>query len=590
MGKDPISNILYIDLNRKRFWVEDRSELFEKYIGGTGVAIKLLEEEVPKNADPLGPENVIIFTVGPFNGVYPMASKTVAMFKSPLTGNLGESHAGGRSSIAIRLAGYGGIVIRGVSDIPVYIAIHEKKVYFRNASTLWGMRSSFTVGRIIRENEPGAGVRTIMRIGRAGEKLVRYACVVTETYRHFGRLGLGAVFGSKKLKAILISGRRHIPIKDKPLYRKIYGEIFDEAVNTPLMKKYHEIGTPVNVLRLNKIKGLPTKNLLQNYFEQAEKISGEYFAEKYLGRRVACSHCPVGCIHLAALKIPYEDVPYFEKTIFISYDYEPIYAVGSMLGIGDPEGVLKIIHEVDTYGLDAMSTGVVLAWLTEAFQRNLISIEDTNGLKFKWGDYETYTKAVRNIVYQPTELYKAVANGVEYASKIYGGEEFAMAFGGNEMPGYHTGPLSHFSYLVGSRHSHLDMAGYSLDQKLLGKTIVLEEAVEKLLREEEWRQVLTSLVICLFARGIYRPEMVSNAFKPLGIEFSVDDLMEIGKIIHREKYKFKIREGFDLDKVRIPERIFQTPTPHGYIDKKSFLRMIEIFKTKIKYNELKMEI
>ncbi len=192
--------VLNIDLSRKRSWVEDRSELFDSRIGGVSVGIKLLEEELPKSADPLGPENVIVFTVGLLTGVYPMASKTIALFKSPLTGNLGESHAGGRSAVAIRSAGYEAIVIKGASETPIYVAIHGERVFFRDASGLWSVGSSLTVGRVIREREPGAGIRSIMRIGIAGERLVRYACVTTETYRHFGRLGLGAYSAVRSLK------------------------------------------------------------------------------------------------------------------------------------------------------------------------------------------------------------------------------------------------------------------------------------------------------------------------------------------------------------------------------------------------------
>ena len=145
-----------------------------------------------------------------------MASKTIAMFKSPHTGNLGESHAGGRSAIAIRMAGYCAIVIRGASSSPVYLVIEGDKVHFRDARAMWGMHSAYPAGSILRERESGAGMRTIMRIGPAGEKGVSYASVVTETYRHFGRLGLGAVFGSKLLKGIVVSGVRSLPVSDPP--------------------------------------------------------------------------------------------------------------------------------------------------------------------------------------------------------------------------------------------------------------------------------------------------------------------------------------------------------------------------------------
>jgi len=194
LQKDNLINILYIDLSQKKYWIEKRSDLFEKYLGGVGVAIQILKEECSVGIDPLAPENPIILAVGPLTGLFPLASKTVALFKSPHTGNLGESHCGGRSAIALRLTGYGAIVIKGASTSPIYLAIHNGQVYFRDASALWGMTSSYTVGRIIRQNEPATGLRTIMRIGGAGEKLISYAGVTTETYRHFGRLGLGASF------------------------------------------------------------------------------------------------------------------------------------------------------------------------------------------------------------------------------------------------------------------------------------------------------------------------------------------------------------------------------------------------------------
>ena len=568
--------VLYINLSRFKYWTENRPELFEEYIGGTGVAIKLLEEECPANADPLGPENVIIFAVGPLTGAYPLASKTVAMFKSPLTGNLGESHAGGRSAVAIKMAGYGAIVIKGESKIPIILDIRSDKVEFHDASALWGMHSTYTVGRIVRERFGVPGFRTIMRIGRAGEKKVRFAAVVTETYRHFGRLGLGAVFGSKKIKAIVVTGKRNISIANPKEYRNLYSQIYNAAVKSPVMRKYHDLGTPANVIPLNTIKGLPTRNLTSAYFESGETISGEYLAEHFLGRRVACSHCPVGCIHLAALREAYEDEPYFYKTKMISYDYEPIYSLGSMLGISNPKGLLKLIDKVETEGLDAMSTGVALAWATEAYTKGLISEKETYGLNLAWGDYTSYIQAVTYLVKQPNEFYKTLALGTEEAAKKYGGLEFALTFGKNEMPGYHTGPAAHINYLLGARHSHLDMAGYSLDQKMLksGGLLSPEEIAQKLVGEEEWRQILSSLVICFFARGIYTPEIVEKSLKTMGYEITQDDLKEIGKKIHRAKYKFKLREGFNPKKLRIPDRIFETPTPHGRIDKKMFMEII----------------
>jgi len=574
---DPLADVLYIDLSRKKHWVERREDLFRTFLGGSGVAIKLLEENCPPGTDPLSPQNPIILATGPLCGLFPLASKTVAMFKSPHTGNLGESHAGGRSAVALRLAGYGAVVILGANERPGYLAIHGDRIYFRDARALWGMGSCFTVGRIIRDNEPGPGLRSIMRIGRAGENLITYAAVTTESYRHFGRLGLGAVFGSKKLKAVAISGQRRLPVSDLKSYRSLYDEIYQAAVASPVMKKYHDLGTPENVAPLNKLGGLPVKNLAAAGDDGAEAISGERMAQGYLGRRLACSHCPVGCIHIAALREPYEHEAYFYKTTMISYDYEPTYALGTMLGIFQPEDLLKILDAVERVGLDSMSTGVALAWATEALEKGLVSEKDTL-VKLSWGDTSGYRQAIEHLVLRSNEFYRVLGQGVRTAASRYGGLDFALSFGGNEMPGYHTGPGAHLGYLLGARHSHLDSAGYSLDQKNLGQEPMAPERLARaLLSEEQWRQVLSSLVLCFFARGLYQPEVVIKALRITGYELDQERLNLLGREIHQLKYRFKMREGFDPAKEKLPERIFQTRTPAGMLDRKYMEETITSF-------------
>ncbi len=573
--------ILYIDLSKRRFHVRSRPDLFEKHIGGTGVAVRLLLEECPEKADPLGPENPVILAVGPLTGLFPMASKTVAMFKSPLTGNLGESHAGGRSATAIRMAGYGAIVVKGASETPVYLAIYGDEVYFRDASGIWGIGSSYTVGRIVRELESEAGLRTIMRIGRAGEKMVSYASVTVETYRHFGRLGLGAVFGSKKLKAIMISGKHSVKVENPQAYRILYDKIFQLTVKSQVMKKYHDIGTSSNVIPLNELKALPSLNLRQTSLKNAENISGENLAEKYLGRRVSCSHCPVACIHLATLREPYEDEPYFYKTTMVPYDYEPIYSLGSMLGLTETGGLLKLIDEVETQGLDAISTGVALAWATEAYGKGLVTSRETMGLELKWGDGEAYREAARRIVAQPNEFYSTLAKGVEKAALKYGGMDFALSFGGNEMPGYHTGPAAHLTFLTGARHSHLDSAGYSMDEDnaKTGIRMTPRQIAEALFKEESWRQVLSSLVVCFFARGVYKPDIVLECLKTVGFSpgITLEDLGRMGVETLKSKNSFKAREGFSHRDLRIPRRIIETETPLGTLEEEFIREGIEEF-------------
>jgi aldehyde:ferredoxin oxidoreductase len=584
-----LSRVLYVDLARKRYWVEDREDLFGKWLGGIGVASQLYKEEVPRAADPLGPENTIIFAVGPLTGVFPMASKTIAVFKSPLNGYFAESHAGGRSASAIRFAGYGAIVIRGVSERPICLVIEPDRVRFRDASALWGVRSAETVGRILREITPGAGVRSILRIGGAGEKLVRYAMVMVETFRHFGRMGLGAVFGSKKLKAIVIAPGKVYRFPDMKRYRDIYQKIYDLAKG-PKTKKYHDLGTAENVLVLDAIGALPTKNFSSGRFDGAGEISGEALVENVLARRVACSACPVACIHLAAIREEYEDEKFMYKTEFISYDYEPIYALGTNLGVKDRFGLLKLFKAVEDWGLDAISTGVILAWATEALERGLITKSETL-VDLRWGDWRSYVAAIENIVRQPNEFYKVLAMGVEEAAKRYGGEDFAMSFNKVEPAGYLTGPLFFISLAIGFRHSHLDSGAYSLDQRIFSSGEELpspREAVQKIIEEEAWRQVLTSLVLCLFARGVYDENLTSEALGSLGYSYSSADLRKLGREIYFEKQRLKWEEGFRASNLRIPKRITETPTPLGKISKEYFEEALKEFDNIVKkHNHVK---
>ncbi len=577
-----LSRVLYIDLTRKIYWIDEKTDIFDEWIGGIGVATQLYEEEVTKKADPLGPENVAIFAVGPLTGVYPMASKTVAAFKSPLNGYFAESHVGGRSASAIRYAGYGAIVIKGSSDRPIYLVVDCEKARFRDAGALWGM-GSMAAGRVLREVTEGAGFRTIMRIGKAGERLVRYASVTTETYRHFGRMGLGAVFGSKKLKALVILGRGDFKIPNMKAYREAYGNLWELAVKSPVTRKYHDLGTSENVLPLNEIGALPTRNFSLGKFEDASEISGEEFARNVLARRVACSMCPVACIHLATIREEYEDEKYFYKTEFVSYDYEPIYALGSNLGVSDRFGLLKVFHAVEAEGIDAISIGVILAWATEASERGLISQKETI-VPLKWGDWKNYMEAIHYVTEQPNEFYRTAAQGVEALASKYGGRDFALSFNRVEPAGYHTGPLFIASLITGSRHSHLDAGAYSMDQKILSSEGLPEpsKAAAIIMEEEAWRQVLNSLVVCLFARGLYSKENVLRALNTLEYGVSEDDIMNLGWKIYATKQRVKVNEGFNPSNVKVPNRLLETPTPLGKVSEQYVEEIIKEISGRIR--------
>jgi len=571
-----LRRVLYIDLSKRESFVEDRYDLFEEWLGGTGVATQLLFEECPEGTDPLSPEAPIIFSIGPLNALFPVVTKTVATFKSPLTGELGESYAGGRLGMAMRFAGHESIVIRGAADRPCYISIKGDKVEIKDARSIWGVPAT-VVGHILRDVETGVGRRSIIRIGPGGERLVKYAGVVVDTYRHFGRLGLGATFGSKNLKAMVISGTEDVEVPDPKRYREIYNKIYKTVVKTDAMAKYHDIGTPININVLSQLKGLPTRNFKESSFEAAEQISGEAFADGYLFRRVSCAHCPIGCIHIGMLKTSFSREHEYEIRK-ISYDFELIYALGSNLGVSTPEGVLELIEACERHGIDAISTGVVLAWATEALDRGLITTEDTLGISLQWNDVEGYMKAIENIVKKQNEFYSALAEGVEAASEKYGGGDFAIALGKNEVPGYQTGPASIVGLTVGVRHSHLDNAGYSIDQKAAKKNLGPEEMVEAIIKEDDSRGVYNSLVCCLFARGVYTTETIIEALASVGIEKNEEDLELLGRKIFDEKYRFKRREGFDLKAARIPHRFYETVTTMGMVDPETIETMMEIYR------------
>lgn len=577
--------ILEVNLTDQTYELYNDDAIFEKYLGGIGIAIELLESIIPQNVDPLSPENVIVFAIGPLSIYYPVASKTCAVFKSPLTGNLGESYAGGRLATAMRFANLGALVIKGKADKPIYIVVYDGQVQFVNAGPISQMYPN-TAARIIRENIGHPGRRSVITIGPAGENKVLYASAVVDRVRHFGRLGLGAVLGSKNLKGIAIIGDNPITLEestDYKLYRRLFREIYKKCTETSLMAKYHVLGTPANVLPLNSLKALPTLNFQQSTFEHAEDISGEYFAENLLAKRVACGGCPIGCIHLAILRERWSSTSVGDiHSIAVPYDYELIYALGSNLGIGNASDLLKLIEAVEREGMDAMTTGVVLGWLAEAYKRNIISPSDTKGIPIRFGHVEDFLKVIPRIANpNPNDrLYQIASRGVVELVKHYGGKEFGMNVGGLEPAGYATGPFAIMGFAIGGRHSHLDNAGYSLDQKALLDPIGSREGVKKLVIEEEWRNVLNSLVICLFARGVYDPDTTVRALSALKIDKTVDELHSLGLEIQKKRLSFKYREGFNIIDVEksLPERFFNMMTAHGILSKTTISEMFAEYK------------
>jgi aldehyde:ferredoxin oxidoreductase len=569
--------ILHVDLETGASHVEDRADLFRDYLGGTGLAVRLLGELVHDDKDALDPAQPAIFAIGPLTTIFPVVTKTAATFRSPLTGEYGESHAGGQFGSALRYAGYDVLAITGAAKRLSFLLIGGDKVEILPADAMAGMDVVET-GRVIRDRIEGAGHRSIARIGPAGERGIRFADVDVDTFRHFGRLGLGTVLGSKRLKAIAIIGQQHLALPpDSRTYKKVYAEVYDRVLHTDAMKKYHELGTPANVLPLNELNALPTYNVRQGFFGDAREISGEAFAEGELITKRACAGCQIGCIHVALYRRPFAPGWEYESTM-VAYDHELLYAVGSLLGVGNRSEILRLIEEIDRAGMDTICCGTALAWATEAMECGVVGPEQFGGIDLRWGDAERYAQAVRAIVRGDTELGKWLGQGEVAAARHYGGGDYVAAVGGQGIAGYWTGYAHVLGHLLGARHSHLDNAGYSIDQKLDPYTD--EAIIDRIIADEAERIVQTSTAICLFARGVYDMETISQALGSVGIERSVEQLRAMGERVYWERVRLRERLGFQARLEDIPKRFFETPTFRGQLEPERMARMLEIYQAR----------
>lgn len=568
--------ILKVDLSSQQSEIIRDEPLFEEYIGGTAVGTELLFRYGHPKADALAAEAPAIFVTGPFSALFPVATKTVALFKSPLSGELGESHAGGRLALSLREAGIDALVIVGKSPSPVYLVIENHTVCIKSARTFWGQSALATERILARAEEQSGSRKSIVRIGPAGERLSPMACATVDASRHFGRLGLGALLGSKNLKAIVLSGTNCSPVGQSREYRAIYDKIYNQVVHSGDMKKYHDIGTAINVAPLSAMNGLPTRNFSQGRFEGAEMISGETFAKDYLNDHTACAHCQCGCIHMAELREEFS--PYHYETRNVSYDYELIYALGSVLSVSSPKEILKLIHAVEREGWDAISVGVTLAWAAEAYVTGVIGDAQTGGDFPVFGDSCGFWEVLKRMGRGEGEFYRDLEKGCAFCAAKYGGEDFAIHFGGVEPAGYMTGESFFTACVVGIRHSHLDDNGYSLDQQAFKEPSEMEVQVRSQVKEAQWRMVINSLVLCLFARAVYDVPTVVEGLASLGIHKTEEQLRDFGAKALRRKHEWKRACGFAMESVKIPEKLFRVRTTNGLINPESMKKRLELYR------------
>jgi aldehyde:ferredoxin oxidoreductase len=567
---------LSIDLDSSTSTCQDCTQLFDEWLGGTGVATKLFSEYCLKPCEPLSPDAPVIFAIGPLNIIFPVMTKTVAIFHSPLTGNLGESHAGGRLALAMFESQNHLISIKGKASYPSYIVIENHQLRIEKAKSLWGFSATSTE-RILRNKEKGLGKRSIMRIGPAGERLSPLACVTVDSSRHFGRLGLGAVLGSKNIKAIVISGNQSLPVPNNKTYTKEYLKLHQTITQSTVMKKYHDLGTPMNVLPLHYSGALPTRNFTQGFFEGASHISGEAFAENDLVQQISCAGCPVGCIHMASHREVYDPQNHMVKTFKVSYDYELIFALGSNLSISSRSEILKLILECERQGWDIMSLGGTLAWATEAYRKGIIGAKESMGEHLRFGDSALYHRILGYISQHANPFYADLEKGVAYCSSKYGGKEFAVHFGGNEAPGYLTGMNAFLGFALGVRHSHLDAAGYDIDQKSAQFASKTDQLLA-LYRESLERMIFNSLTACLFSRKVYTSDQIVRCFQALDDTTKTKAYLEA--LSHRIlglKFECKFRLGFSWDSLSLSQCFEGFSTPQSVLRSEDFKAGVSLF-------------
>ena len=544
--------------------------------GGSGLAALLFDRYGHPDKPWDDPEQPLIFTIGPLTGYFPLMSKTVCGFKSPYHDQYGESHAGGRSALSLRFADLDGLVITGKADRPSCVSIGSRHLEVKDVHYMWGIDLQRS-GKMLRKMIGGAGHRSIFRIGPAGENLSAYACITVDTYRHFGRLGGGAGMGSKNLKAIAIQGDGVFQLPEGKEYAELFEEVHKQITTTDMMEKYHNLGTPVNVAVLNGLKALPIRNLQQTTDPDIKGITGETFADHTLLRHTACAGCPVGCIHIGFVREKFmEPNQYLYRQV--SYDHEPIFATGSMLGITNAFSVLGIIDMVEKIGLDVISAGVALAWATEALEKGLISEKETL-VPLKFEDAAGYKEAIQHLGLGSNDFYRLLAQGTMKAAAQYGGEDFACVLG-QEMAGYATGEVFFTSQALGFRHSHLDSGGYSYDQKHTTERKV-KEAVDFLVKDEQGRVLLTSMVACLFAREVYKDELLADCLNSLGYTSLADNMQQVAQHIQKLRWRLRLATGFDPATVKIPKRFTEITTWKGPIDLKFLKELKEEYSKRI---------
>ncbi|HSB65942.1 MAG TPA: aldehyde ferredoxin oxidoreductase family protein [Anaerolineales bacterium] len=564
--------ILRINLSDKTSREEPLSEeMAQNFIGGAGFGIKHLFDEVKPGTDPLGPDNKLIFAPGPFTGaVVPCASRMAVTGKSPLTGAVGMALSGGEFPSEMKFAGWDAVIIEGKASKPTYISIIGTDVRFHNASCAWGTLT-FDCQQIIKNELHDQNVR-VCCIGPAGEHLSKIACMINER-RAVGRKGLGAVMGSKNLKAIAIRGKNPVPIASQKKYKVAHAWLLKAFKDSPVLyPEFSQHGTPMVTDLTGAMGVLPAKNwTATGEFVPVEGIGKDAQASRKVGRE-HCHDCPVGCSQLKMAKSGE-----YAGILSEGPDFETVYSFGSGVGIGEVDPIIAADRLADELGLDSISSGVTISFAMELFERGILTLEETDGIDLRFGNDEALIKLLRKMAYRDG-LGDLLADGSLAAAKKIGKgtEKYAMQIKGLELPGYDVRGLKAHGLGFATSYTGADHCRSYAFQEVFGVPVPWEVDRFSIVDKGKltiWNQDIRTATLdcapmCAFLIDMAVPatacDNTANLMEAVtGLTFTPEQVKKVGERVNNLAKAFNVREGFSRADDTFPERLMIEPLKAG---------------------------
>jgi aldehyde:ferredoxin oxidoreductase len=553
--------ILHVDLSTGKTRIEKLTEeTAKKYIGGIGLGMKLWLSNSKAGVAPLSAENPLVLTVGPISGtMFPTGGNGHAFIsKSPATNGVGEAVSHGTFGAEIKRAGYDAIVLTGKADRPVYLWIDDDAVQLLDAAHVWGKSPAETEDAI--KDELGDYYIRVASIGLAGEKQSKIANIINEKTRVAGRTGLGAVMGSKNLKAIAVRGTQDITVAKPEEFIEMVKE-FHERMKGPAAQKYRTLGTPENIMIQNALFCMPTRNYNNAHFENAEKVSGEILNERYIAKIIACNSCAMRCEHEAVIR----EGPY--KGTLARMEYDNLWALGPNCGIDKLDAIIKAAELCNYYGLDAQSTGVTISFLMDCHEKGLLAHEQLDGIDPHFGNADALIQLIEKMG-KREGIGETLADGVKVAAEKIGKNSTALAqhIKGLEVTGYDlrclkTAALASAVSFRGADHNR--SGAYAIDLKGKVNRLKAEKGRGKLVKDsEDIFALIDSFIICKNAKGTLYKELADLAklySLVTGAEMSPEELGIAGERINTLAKLINLREGKTRKDDTLPWKVMNQP-------------------------------